>query len=419
MNLSIMIPEDLLLEPRLLQMYCYLLRMVCNEPSKVRKDGVTVVLRRLEVAVLERDISHDLALPMSDIEPLLNKLVEVDRIIIDGKDGLMKIRFMKLIFPRSSDNSTEADLRDVTDYWFDDFKTDYLEYVQTNLSKKSLDNAKRVMKLFGAFLGKKRMADVTSPHAEEYKQMRKAQKPPVSDATINMDIRTLKTAFQYATDAGKLHENPLRSVKQIRCPRKQMKSFSHTEFKHLTNHIKEAWLLDIVRFNVNTGLRRGELVNLKWKDVDLANKRMLIQSSEEYQVKHGKFRTVPLNKAAMAIIKGQSKNSEWVFADKDGKKFVDEFVSKKFKGYVRLCKLSEEFHFHSLRATFATWAIAAGMPIYAVKVILGHASVKTTEPYAAYEMDALQKEVEKIVILEDQEDGAFKAPLRLVGKKRS
>lgn len=419
MNFSILIPEDLLLEPRLLQVYCYLLRLVCNEPSKVRKDGIMVELRRLEVAVLERDITHDLALPLSDIELLLNKLVEVDRIIIDRKDGLMKIRFMKLLFPRSSGNSTETDVRDVSDYWLDDFKADYLEYVQTNLSKKSLDNAKRVMKLFCGFVGRKKMGDIKSSHAEDYKQMRKSQEARVSDATINMDIRTLKAAFQYATDAGKVHENPLRSVKQIRCPRKQMATLSHTEFKHLTDQIKERWLLDIIRLDVNTGLRRGEITNLKWKDVDLANKRMLIQSSPGYQVKHGKLRQVPLNKAAMAIVKKQSKESEWVFSDKDGKKYVDEFVSKKFKGYVRLCKLSEELHFHSLRATFATWAIAAGMPIYAVKVILGHASVKTTEPYAAYEMDALQKEVEKIVILEDKEEGAFKAPLRLVGRKRS
>ena len=73
---------------------------------------------------------------MSDIEPLLNKLVEVERIIVDRKDDLMKIRFMKLLFPRSSDSSNDESLRgDVSDYWLDDFKTDYQEYVQTNLSQ--------------------------------------------------------------------------------------------------------------------------------------------------------------------------------------------------------------------------------------------------------------------------------------------
>ncbi|MGA9406956.1 MAG: integrase, partial [Bacteroidota bacterium] len=316
------------------------------------------------------------------------------------------------------DSSNDESLRgDVSDYWLDDFKTDYQEYVQTNLSQKSLDNAKRVMKLFCNFVGKKKLGYIRSSDAEDFKQMRKNQKSRVSDATINMDIRTLKAAFQFAVDVGKLHENPFRAVKQIRCPRKQMATFSHTEFKHLTGHIKEPWLLDIVRFDVNTGLRRGEIVNLRWKDVDLANKRMLIQSSAEYQVKHGKFRQVPLNKAALGIVKRQSKETEWVFSDSNGYKFVDEFVSKKFKGYVRLCKLSEELHFHSLRATFATWAIAAGMSIYAVKAILGHASVKTSETYASYEMDALQKEVEKIVLVEEAEE--FKAPLKLVGKKRS
>jgi integrase len=393
--------------------------MISPEPTRILKVGGVVELKRLEAAVLEREITHELDLSMDEINISLNKLVEVDRISIERKGDLMKVRFKKLALPRSTENTGNDELKDVSDYWVDDFKTDYLQYVDTNLSPKSLDNAKRVMKSFCKFIGKKKLYQLQSSDAEDFKQLRKNQNTHPSDATINMDIRTLKSALQFAVDSGKLRENPFRSVKQIRCPRKQMPNFSHAEFNHLTAHIKEPWLLDIVRFDVNTGLRRGEIMDLKWKDVDLANKRMLIQSSEAYHVKHGKIRKVPLNKLAFEIVNKQKKTSEWVFSDADGQRFGDEYVSKTFKAYVRVCKLSEELHFHSLRATFATWAIAAGMSIYAVKAILGHASVKTTEPYASYEMDALQKEVEKIVLLEEKEEEKFKAPLKLVSKKGS
>ena len=88
---------------------------------------------------------------------------------------------------------------------------------------------------------------------------------------------------------------------------------------------------------------------------------MLIQSSPGYQVKHGKLRQVPLNKAAMAIVKKQNKESEFGCSQiRMGKSKLMNWFLKNLKGYVRLCKLSEELHFHSLRATFATWAIATG-----------------------------------------------------------
>ena len=407
------------MERKLLQVYWYFLRMVNSEPSKIRKAGSLVELRRLEVATLEREITNDLALSMSEIETLLNQLVEVDRISIERKDGLIKVRFRKLALPRSTDSSVGDDEREYGDYWFDDFRIDYLQYVETNLSKKSLDNAKRVMKLFCNFIEKKKLAQIQPSDGEDYKQMRKSQKVHVSDATINMDIRTLKAAFKFAVNTGKLREHPFQSVKLIRCPRKQMATFAQSEFNHLISLVREPWLVDIVKFDVNTGLRRGEIMNLKWQDVDLANKRMIIQSSEGYQVKHGKYRNVPLNKEALAIVSSQRRVAEWVFTTNEGKRFRDEFVSKKFKDYIRICKLSEELHFHSLRATFATWAISAGMSIYAVRTILGHASVKTTEPYAAYEMDALQEAVEKIAIFVEQGEREFKAPMKLVSEEAS
>ena len=414
MNLSILIPEDILMEPRLLQVYCYFLRMVSPEPLKIRKAGSLVELRRLEVAALEREVTNDLALSMNEVEILLNRLVEIDRISIERKGDLMKVRFRKLALPRSTDNSAIQDEREYDDYWIDDFKADYLQYVETNLGKKSLDNAKRVMKSFCNFIGPKKTADIRSSDAEDFKQMRKSQKVRISDATINMDIRSLKAAFQFAVDSGKLPENPFRSVKLIRFPRKQMTTLSQAEFNHLVSVIGETWLVDIVKFAVNTGLRRGEIMNLKWKDIDLANNRMLIQSSEGYQVKAGKYRNVPLNKIALAVIANQKRVAEYVFTNGEGVKFVDEFVSKKFKDYIRICKLSEELHFHSLRATFATWALSAGMSIYAVRTILGHASVKTTEPYAAYEMDALQEAVEKISAFVEAGEREYRVPMKIV-----
>jgi integrase len=101
---------------------------------------------------------------------------------------------------------------------------------------------------------------------------------------------------------------------------------------------------------------------------------------------------------ALAILKRQEGLGEWVFVDGKGNRIRDEYVSKKVKKYMRSIGLPEELHFHSLRATCASWGLKEGVPIYAVKSLLGHASVKTTETYASYDRESLRLEVQKIFL---------------------
>ena len=308
MNLSILIPEDILVEAKLLQVYCYFFRMINSEPTKILKAGVVVELKRLEAAALESEIILDLGLSMDEINSQLDKLVEVDRISIERKGNLMKVRFKKLALPRSTDSSGTDTILDLSDYYLDDFKADYLQYVETNLSRKSLDNAKRVMKLFCEFIGmKKKIGELRGSDLENFKQWRQKSERRLSNATINIDVRTLKAAFRVAVSWNKINGNLFQAIKQIRCPTKHIRPMSWEEFIHLTQSIKEEWLLDIVRFAVLTGLRRGEIMNLSWVNVDLANGRITVQSSEEYQVKQGKTRVIPLNQEAMEIVRKQSK----------------------------------------------------------------------------------------------------------------
>ena len=168
-----------------------------------------------------------------------------------------------------------------------------------------------------------------------------------------------------------------------------------------------------MKFAVLSGLRLGEIMDLRWKNVDRDNNQILIESSEEFQVKGGKFRTLPVNNDAMKILIKQGQTSDWIFT-RNGKKFYGEYVSKKFKEYLRICNLREELHFHCLRATCATWALTAGAPIVAVRDMLGHSSVKTTEHYASYELENLREEVEKISLPTMNENKKNRTPMKLV-----
>jgi integrase/recombinase XerD len=82
----------------------------------------------------------------------------------------------------------------------------------------------------------------------------------------------------------------------------------------------------------------------------------------------------------LPIGKYQLKNL--VFCRYEGIKLNENFVSKQFKKSVRLAKLNERFHFHSLQHSFASTLVQRGISLYAVKELLGHEDIKTTQVYS-------------------------------------
>ena len=79
-------------------------------------------------------------------------------------------------------------------------------------------------------------------------------------------------------------------------------------------------------------------------------------------------------------------------------KLKEDFVSKTFKRHVRLSGLNPALHFHSLRHSFASWLVQDGVSIYAVKELLGHSDVKTTQVYSHLQPEQLHSTVNKIQV---------------------
>lgn len=233
---------------------------------------------------------------------------------------------------------------------------------------------------------------------EDLEQFKHSRKGKVKDSTINIDVRSLKAALEVAVTLGKLPSNPFRPVKLIRLTKKQIRPFTREEFSQLCQAIKEPYLLDLVQFAVLTGLRRGEIMDLKWDRVDLDARRLTVESSDDYRVKHGKTRVVPLSDEALEILVARRGLSEWVFADEEAGRLKDEYVSKKFKSYIRELALDEELHFHSLRATCASWGLRSGASTPAIRDLLGHSTIRVTETYASLDDKSLRKEVDKITL---------------------
>ena len=132
---------------------------------------------------------------------------------------------------------------------------------------------------------------------------------------------------------------------------------------------------------VNTGLRRGELLKLRWRDVELSRQMLTVRGAG---AKTGQTRHVPLNSEAIQVMKAwrpMALEPEWcVFVGSESSK---PLVAIK-KGWAAVLKAAKvkSFRFHDLRHTFASKLVMAGVDLNTVRELLGHKSIAMTLRYA-------------------------------------
>lgn len=199
--------------------------------------------------------------------------------------------------------------------------------------------------------------------------------------------RVLKAAFNKAIDWEYIEKNPF---KGFRLPKIQWKSpvfINIDELKLIIKETKPQMFKDIFLFAFLTGMRSSEIMNLKWKQVDL--KRGVIQiGSDEFQTKSRKIRFIPITKSVKNMLDricpgniDPNKNS--VFHKGDGYPFDSDYISRKFKCAVRKADISDDIHFHTLRASFGSFLLQRGIQISAISELLGHSSISVTERHYA------------------------------------
>ena len=143
-----------------------------------------------------------------------------------------------------------------------------------------------------------------------------------------------------------------------------------------------------VEFAINTGLRHSDVLDLKWSHIKCQGDGNVIMSKEI--VKTGKALTIPLNLNAIKLLgkKGEGR----VF-----KGFPDNnLANKMLKEWLVKAKITKPFTFHGLRHTFAMTAVARGIDIYALKELMGHASIENTLIYAKMLPSKLVSEIKKL-----------------------
>ena len=173
---------------------------------------------------------------------------------------------------------------------------------------------------------------------------------------------------------------------------------------------------DVVVIGFYTGMRLNEIVNLKWKNVDLNNKIITV-GDEEFTTKGKEQRFIPICDEAMevlfrrqkAVVSSQNKssnvlvhhlcadgNNNYVFCKGKGVKFTGDYFSKRFKSACLKAGIDKSIHFHSLRHSFASNLVQKGVSLYKIKELLGHSSVSTTEIYSHLNLDSLREAIKTL-----------------------
>ena len=196
---------------------------------------------------------------------------------------------------------------------------------------------------------------------------------------------TLQSIFQRALELNLI---PVNYFNEVRLPKTQQKEpikISEIELNKILSYLCSPFK-EIVIFLVNTGLRVGELTNLKWNDINLAENYITVGKS--FVTKTRKTRLVPLNTTARQILESRlpkilklNHKDKYVFSKKNGYKYTTDRISKVFKRACRKAKVNEEIHLHSLRATFCSNLLQSGCTLYKASLILGHTSIETTRKY--------------------------------------
>ena len=160
----------------------------------------------------------------------------------------------------------------------------------------------------------------------------------------------------------------------------------------------DQWLKEIIIVAFGTGLRRGELLNLQWRGVDLENRRLFVRHRGEFKPKNGQERAVSLVGDAFAMLKAMHEaqtpiSNDPVFTDENGESLRPDQGTKRFKKYVRKAKLKdrEDLHFHSLRHSTASHLMMDGHPKEIVAEVLGHTTTRMADKHSHLSSEAAKR----------------------------
>ncbi|HME42876.1 MAG TPA: site-specific integrase [Syntrophorhabdales bacterium] len=245
---------------------------------------------------------------------------------------------------------------------------------------------KHLLPFFGAFT----LKEVCPSNISQYKSLRLAAK--ASPGTLNRELALMKHAFTLAIrEWAWTKENPVKMVSMEKEAPHKDRWLTDDEEQRLLAACPE-WLREIVVFAIDTGCRRGEILSLHWKHLDLLKGVVTI-----FGKKTGEWRGIPLTRRLWDLLalkhasqKVRLLRDNLVFSNPAGHVVNIHELRWAFETALGQAGISN-FRFHDLRHCFATKLAQNGVDLFTIQKLLGHKSFATTERYAHHYTESLRR----------------------------
>lgn len=287
-----------------------------------------------------------------------------------------------------------------------DFKREHIKVMQGQVAYGTLQDQMRVLKLFEKFIGGSRILHKIRPREAEAFIAYRLQSG-ITTGTVNKDIRTLRRIFNLAIELrGYLPEgqNPFAKIRQRKRSSKPVRYVEIEEYRQWMDAAEGVWWKTLVSIAYGCGLRRNEILNLTWVDIDFDKQLIHVRPKREtantieWEPKDHEMRIVPMpDETLQFLAEAQAEAHEshaYIFISpqrlnriKQRKKECkwnsrSEIINNMRKNFQRIRHSAglERFTLHDLRRSAITnWA--RRLPVQVVQQLAGHSDISTTREY--------------------------------------
>ena len=247
-----------------------------------------------------------------------------------------------------------------------------------NFSKYTYDNylgkAKDIMRYFGA----KELEDVTTEELREFLLKYLKYERKLGDRSINYYNSVIRFIYEVTLDKV-LNKKQLPMRKRKKTVYKVLTKEELSTFFNVCDNLKFRTIFMLV---YGSGLRIGEVANLRVEDIDSKNMRIFVRAG-----KGNKERYTILPKQSLEMLREywrkyrQHKRRGRIFLSESGKAITVGVIREHFRKYRRKAKINEKATLHTLRHNFATDLIERGATLIQVKELMGHSNIRSTMEY--------------------------------------
>jgi integrase len=247
-------------------------------------------------------------------------------------------------------------------------------------------------------IGKYRLNTLTVEHL--YRMVAALQEQGLAPRTIQYAVGVSSRAFNRAVEYGVIARN-VATLVRVRVEKRVVKPLTIEQAHALLNAVKGHRLEALYRVALGLGLRRGEILTLRWSDIDLNNRSLTVRQSKT----EAGARTLPLPERLMTALQKhwlnlqearRSLGTEWkeyglVFPSEVGTPVSPRNLVRQFKSTLKRAGLPQTIRFHDLRHSCATFLVAQGVHPRVAMEILGHSRISVTMDTYSHVLSDVQK----------------------------